>query len=104
MSWSHEWLHRVWPSRTIARTRSGWRRTSVPTRQNVALTCDCRSSRSTLGVQIGLGPSSKVSATPAEPVVRSEPFGPVRFAVVAGPRVGVGLALGDGRAEWAALR
>src|SRR5919197_212581 len=99
MSWSHEWLHRVWPSATIARTRSGWWRTSLPTRQNVALTCAWRSRLSTRGVQTGLGPSSKVSATPDDPVVRRVPIGPVRFALVAGRGRAVGLGGGAGRAD-----
>src|SRR5689334_15846494 len=42
----------------------------MPIRQNVALMWYRRSWASTLGVQIGFGPSSKVSATAVDPVVR----------------------------------
>jgi hypothetical protein len=51
-----------WPSATIRRASSGWSATAVPTTKKVAFTFCALSRSSTLGVQTGSGPSSKVSA------------------------------------------
>jgi hypothetical protein len=58
-----EWLHTPCPARTIRRTNFGYACAWVPIRENVACTPFPASRSSTLGVQVGCGPSSMVRAT-----------------------------------------
>src|SRR6266480_1239786 len=66
------WLHRVCPSWAMACTSPGLAWTFTPMRQNVAFTPFARNS-ARICVVYGPGPSSKVSAIAAEPVVRNTP-------------------------------
>jgi len=96
-SWLRECEHSRIPAPVTCATSSGWRSIWVPTMQNVATApFRCSTSR-TFGVQVGSGPSSKVSATVRAPAVPFARTSVITCGTAASP-VGATAAGGGGGA------
>ena len=101
--WVIEWLHTPCPALTIRRTSVGYAWACRPISENVACTPFAASRSSTLGVQVGSGPSSIVKATVFVRAFAPSTW-PTRTAAGSGtdrvaPRRTIGSVDADGAAE-----